>query len=124
MAFAVENLDVYRKALDFAEQCCRLSEQFGAGYRFLADQLCRASVSVPANLAEGSGRVSDRERTHFAVIARGSATECSPLIEIGRRCGQIHPDAAAELLGRLEEICRMLSGLINRYRGTPTPQRA
>lgn len=75
MAFAVENLQVYQKAVDFADEILASTERFPRGYSFLADQLNRASVSIAANLAEGHGRSTRRDRKHFFGIARGSIQE-------------------------------------------------
>ena len=49
MPFMFEKLDVYQKAVDFADQILAATEQFTRGYGFLADQLNRASVSIAAN---------------------------------------------------------------------------
>ncbi len=55
MAFAFEKLLVYQKSVDFADQVCDLTEQFPARYNHLADQVNRASLSIPSNIAEGNG---------------------------------------------------------------------
>jgi len=51
MAFSFENLQVYQKAIDFADEICSTTEQFTRGYDFLSDQLDRASLSIAANIA-------------------------------------------------------------------------
>lgn len=56
MAFMFERLEVYQKAVDFADEVAALTERFPRGYFFLADQLNRAALSVAANIAEGNGR--------------------------------------------------------------------
>ena len=113
MAFAFEKLHVYQKALDFANAACSLTREFPRGYFFLADQLNRAALSIAANIAEGNGRFTKAERKHFFGIARGSVQECVPLLELAERQGLLRPDRHAELKLALEEIARMLSGLIN-----------
>ena len=87
MAFALEKLVVYQKAVDFADQVCLRSENFTRGYGFLADQLNRASVSISANIAEGNGRFTKSDRKNFFGIARGSVQECVPLLA-GQLWGQ------------------------------------
>jgi len=84
-----EKLEVYQKAVDFAEQVCSLTEQFPRGYGFLADQLNRAAVSTATNLAEGNGRFTKADRKNFFTIARGSVQECVPLLDIARRRGLV-----------------------------------
>jgi four helix bundle protein len=113
MPFAVENLQVYQKAVDFADEVLATTEQFPRGYGFLADQLNRACVSIAANLAEGNGRFTKPDRKHFFGIARGSIQECIPLLELGARRGMIDSDQHERSRARLEELGRMLSGLIN-----------
>jgi len=112
MAFAFEKLLVYQKAVDFTDQICATTENFRRGYGFLVDQLNRASLSIPANIAEGNGRFTKADRRNFFGIARGSVQECVPLLELARRRDLLTPEQSAELKGRLEEIARMLSGLI------------
>jgi four helix bundle protein len=72
MAFAFEKLLVYQKAVDFADSICARTEQFSRGYGFLVDQLNRASVSIPANIAEGNGRFTKPDRKNFFGMACGS----------------------------------------------------
>lgn len=113
MAFAFEKLLVYQKSIDFADRVCALTEQFARGYGFLVDQLNRAALSIAANIAEGNGRFTMPDRRNFFGIARGSVQECVPLLEVARRRQLITPDMHAQMKARLEEIARMLSGLIN-----------
>jgi len=112
MAFMFENLQVYQKAVDLADQIATLTEQFPRGYYFLVDQLNRTVLSVAANIAEGNGRFTKPDRKNFFVIARGSAQECVPLLEIARRRGFIDDARHAELRTDLETIAKMISGLI------------
>ena len=108
-----EKLEVYQKAVDFADEVAALTEGFPRGYRFLADQLNRAALSVATNLAEGNGRFTKPDRRNFFTISRGSAQECVPLLEVARRRGLIGEEAALTLKDRLEVITKMISGLIN-----------
>lgn len=113
MAFTFEKLIVYQKAIDFADQVCSQTEQFSRGYGFLVDQLNRAALSVAANIAEGNGRFTKPDRKNFFGIARGSVQECVPLLELAKRRHLISESTHSEMKERLEEIARMLSGLIN-----------
>lgn len=113
MAFAFEKLLVYQKAVDFADSICAMTESFPRGYGFLADQINRASLSIAANIAEGNGRFTKPDRRNFFGIARGSVQECVPLLELARRRQLLAEEGHAQLKSRLEEIARMLSGLIN-----------
>ena len=112
MAFAFEKLLVYQKAVAFADAVCTLTRGFPRGYFFLADQLNRAAVSIAANIAEGNGRLTKPDRRNFFGIARGSVQECVPLLELASRQKLLETDRHKELKADLEEIARMLSGLI------------
>lgn len=113
MAFSFEKLLVYQKSVDFADAVCAATEQFHRGYGFLVDQLNRAALSIASNIAEGNGRFTVPDRKHFFGIARGSVQECVPQLELAKRRGLIDESKHAELKAQLEEISRMLSGLIN-----------
>jgi four helix bundle protein len=113
MAFMFENLQVYQKAVDFADRIASHTETFPRGYYFLVDQLNRAALSIATNLAEGNGRFTKPDRKNFFIIARGSVQECVPLIEVARRRGFITDADHSSLKADLEEMARMISGLIN-----------
>lgn len=112
MAFMFENLQVYQKAVDFVDRVSVLTESFPRGYYFLVDQLNRAALSIATNLAEGNGRFTKPDRKNFFTIARGSIQECVPLLEIACRRGFLSPADHLVLKESLEEMSRMISGLI------------
>ncbi|MFO8007219.1 MAG: four helix bundle protein [Candidatus Brocadiia bacterium] len=106
------NLDVYQKAVDFADQISALTGEFPCDYRFLADQLNRASLSIATNLAEGNGRFTKADRKHFFTIARGPVQECVPLPELAQRRELLQKGKHAELCAELESVAKMISGLV------------
>lgn len=112
MAFTFEKLLVYQKAVDFADRICATTEHFPRGYGFLVDQLNRAALSIAANIAEGNGRFTKPDRRNFFGIARGSVQECVPLLELAKRRGLLNETDHLALKAQLEEIARMLAGLI------------
>ncbi len=112
MAFIFEKLDVYRKAVDFADSICELTKDFQKGNYYLVDQLNRASLSISTNIAEGNGRYHKADRINFFRIARGSAFECVPILEICKRKKLIVANQNEKLKKEIEDICKMLSGLI------------
>ena len=112
MAFMFENLEVYQKAVDFADKACALTESFPRGYYFLSNQLNRAALSVATNLAEGNGRFTKADRKNFFTIARGSTQECVPLLELARRRKLLDETRHTSMRQDLETIGKMLSGLI------------
>jgi len=112
MAFIFENLDVYKKAIDFADEIYELTKDFPRGHYYLVDQLNRAALSISANIAEGNGRFHKADRANFFRIARGSAFECIPLLEMCRRRKLLGADTHSSLRLTLENIGKMLSGLM------------
>lgn len=112
MPFAFEKLIVYQKAVDFADKICAATSEFPKGYYFLRDQLNRASLSIAANIAEGNGRFTKNDRKNFFIIARGSVQECVPLLELAARRKFLDTKVHESLKNDLEEISKMLSGLI------------
>ncbi len=113
MGFMFENLQVYQKAVDFADRVFALTENFPRGYYFLSDQINRASLSIATNIAEGNGRFTKADRKNFFGIARGSAQECVPLLELARRRKLLDETRHACMREELETIAKMISGLIN-----------
>lgn len=84
----------------------------GTSARILRDQACRAVLSVPANIAEGSGKSSDREFARFVKIAIGSLTELESHLIIGEELGIISHDDYLPIMDRLIEVSRKLTGLL------------
>ena len=112
MPFAFEKLIVYQKALDLADRVFSVTCEFPRGYYFLRDQLNRAVVSISTNIAEGNERFTAKDRKYFFGIARGSVQECVPLMELAVRRNFIEREAHQTLCSDLQEISKMLSGLI------------
>jgi len=112
MPFLFEKLKVYQRSVDFAESMMTVTSEFPKGYYFLRDQLNRASTSIAANIAEGNGRFTKADRKNFFIIARGSVHECMPFLELALRKQLISKEQFDDLKKNLEEISRMLTGLI------------
>lgn len=79
----------------------------------LSDQMRRAVVSIPSNIAEGQGRNSDKEFIQFLSIARGSLWELETQIEICLRIGYIDQSLAIDTNNLIAEISKMLNALSN-----------
>ena len=106
-------LKVWQAGMDFVAELYRELENFPAQERFgLTAQLQRAAVSIPSNIAEGAARKSTRELVQFLHVARGSLSELDTQLEICLRVGHLERVAYDRLVGKLEEISRMLNGLI------------
>ncbi len=112
-----EKLEVWRKSVDFVVDIYKASENFPNDEKFgLTSQIKRASVSIPANIAEGAARTSNKEFLHFLSIAQGSASEVSTEILIAFRLGFLEENKYSDLLANLDEIGRMISGLSQHLR--------
>jgi four helix bundle protein len=110
--FRFEKLDVWRKAGDFADQIYDVTRSFPADERYgLTSQLRRASVSISSNIAEGSGRSSNKDFAHFVEIAYSSVMEVVSELYIAARQSFLTVDNRNKLCERAEELARMLSGL-------------
>jgi four helix bundle protein len=77
-----EDLDVYKVAIEFVAVALQIAGALPRGHGSLADQLKRASISIPSNIAEANGRTGLADRRHFHAIARGSATEAAALLDV------------------------------------------
>lgn len=77
----------------------------------LAQQLRRAVVSVPSNIAEGSSRRSTQEFLRFLNIATGSLAEIETQITAARMLGYLADNLEAELLEKCDEVSRIIQGL-------------
>jgi four helix bundle protein len=78
----------------------------------LTSQLRRAAVSVPSNIAEGQGGLSEKEFRYFLGQARGSLMEVETQIQIAQHLGYLRDGDIADLLQRCAEVGRILNGLI------------
>lgn len=95
-------LDIYRATKSFPKE-----ELFG-----LSSQMRRASVSIPANIAEGAGRESIPERLHFLQIANGSASELQYYLILSHDLSYLSAATFEKTSQDLAEIKRMLTGLM------------
>ncbi|MEZ6062737.1 MAG: four helix bundle protein [Planctomycetaceae bacterium] len=106
------DLLVWQKGIDLVSECYKLSGRFPRDERFgLTNQLRRAAVSVPANIAEVQGRGSPKAFLQFLWIANGSLTEVETHLAIAARLGFVSADDCTVPLALAEEVGRMLTGL-------------
>ncbi len=103
-----EKLDVYQLALEFLVIANNISGKYPRGYSSMGDQLKRASISIPLNIAEGYGRSSKPDRARFYDIARGSAHECGALMDASQLLNFINQDQLKEGKILLFRIVSML----------------
>ncbi|MBD2611095.1 30S ribosomal protein S23 [Nostoc linckia z18] len=108
-----EDLKVWQKGIDLVKQIYlrtkegELSKDFG-----LRDQLRRATVSIPTNIAEGFERYSRKEYLNFLNIAKGSAGEVRSLLRVALEVGYLDQPTYTQLSNQAMELSRMLSNQI------------
>jgi four helix bundle protein len=115
--FRFEKLDVWQKAIVFADSVCAVTATFPSDERFgLTNQMRRASVSVSSNIAEGSGRSTNPDFARFVEIAYASVMEVVSQCYIAHRQKMLGDDQVDTIKQQADELARMLSGLRNSLR--------
>lgn len=110
--FYFENLEVYKKGLSLSIDLCRMASDFPQKFSRIGSQLIGAGTSIPLNIAEGSDRLSNKEKSNFYKISRTSAFECIPILEICSKLSLMDEMHFQDFRNRIEEISKMLNGLI------------
>ena len=109
-----KNLQVWQKARVLNKEIYQITRSFPEDERFgLISQLRRASISVMANLAEGSGRKTEKDFGHFITMSYGSALEIESLLITSLDLGYLKEDEYNNLGEKINEVQRMLNGLGN-----------
>jgi len=110
-----KELKVWEKAHQWVLEIYRATGSFPTEERFsLIPQLRRAAASVPANIAEGCGRGSDREFARFLSIAAGSACEAEYHLVLARDLGYLDEATHGELDQKVNEVKRMLNTFVQK----------
>ena len=113
MAQPFQDLQVWHRAIEMSVAVYKLTEAFPKKELYgLASQLQRASVSVPSNIAEGRGRLTQGEFRHFLGIAQGSNYEVQTQLVIARKLGFAGQELLDEAESLSQEVGRMLSSFI------------
>ena len=106
------DLEVWQKAMDLVVACYQITKKFPKNEVYgLINQLQRAAVSIPANIAEGRERQHSKEFIQYLSIAYGSLAELETHIQIAERLTYIDMNQLKKLLDKTAEIGRMLNGL-------------
>ena len=106
------DLEVWQRSMKLAKRIYQVTQKFPSDERFgLTNQLRRASVSVPSNLAEGHARFGAGEFSRFISISMGSVAEIETQILLSTDLGYLTGELSREILEDLETIGKMLRGL-------------
>ncbi len=112
-----KDLNVWKKAIDLTVDTYKVVSDFPSDERFgLTQQIKRCVVSISSNIAEGAGRNNDTEFIHFLGIATGSSFELQTQIIISLRLDLLNSEKAEKLLLNIEEVQKMMHGLISKLR--------
>ena len=84
-----EKLTVYQTAIEFVILADEIIEHLPRGRAYLSDQLQRAALSIPLNVAEGAGEYAVDEKARFYRMAKRSATECAGVLDVCLRLGLV-----------------------------------
>ena len=110
--FYYRKLDAYQLAKTLALEIYKLVNTFPERERYgMCDQLRRAAISIPSNIAEGTGRFSIKERIHFLNISYGSLCETMCQMEIAKDLGYISQEAYSETEDLASRVSITISGL-------------
>ena len=111
-----QDLKVWQKAIELTTEIYSIVKQLPRDEQYaLSDQMRRAAVSIPSNIAEGRGRGTDKEFVHYLLMSRGSLWELSTQLVI---CERLHYLDQAQISGArqlITEISKMIHALANSF---------
>ena len=109
-----KDLIVWQKAVELVTEIYRATQRFPKEEMYgLTSQMRRAAVSVPSNIAEGQSRLTKGEFRQALGIAKGSLMELETQLAISQNLGYLTPAETQPLQERLNEVARLLNGLLN-----------
>ena len=110
-----KDLVVWQKAMDLTAEVYRLTKKLPKDELYgLTNQLRRAAVSIPSNIAEGNARGSQREYVRFLSIARGSKSEVETQLLLCVKLGYLEPSETESALALCTEVGKMLTVMISK----------
>jgi four helix bundle protein len=114
--FQFEKLIAWKKAKELTRSVYHLTDFFPQHEQYtLTSQIRRAAISIPSNIAEGSGRASVKEKNHYLEIAFGSLTETYCQLLIASELGYISNEDLIAVQPIFKETARLISGLRNSF---------
>ncbi len=114
--FSYQKLEVYHHASEWLALSSELIKSVPRGNSDLVQQLRRAALSVPLNIAEGAGKTSKQDKKRFYSIARGSVLECAALLDAMKILKLCDEEAIEKELKVLHDLASMLTALTLRWK--------
>ena len=112
-----KELTVWQKSMNLAAEVYRITKKLPKDELFgLTNQLRRAAVSIPSNIAEGNGRDTSKEYLRFLYIARGSRAEVETQLLLCVELGYLQDGEIKVALGLCTEVSKMLNTIISRFK--------
>lgn len=113
MGRSYKDLVAWQKSMDLVTGTYRATAGFPKDELFgLTSQLRHAAVSIPSNIAEGQGRLAEKEFRYFLGQARGSLMEVETQLQIAENLGYLQKEQTASLFQKCAEVGRILNGLL------------
>lgn len=113
--YSYKNLEAYKESKTLVKQVYALLKRFPREEQYaLCDQLRRAVISVPSNIAEGSGRTSAKDQAHFLEMAFGSLMEVDCQMDIAQDLGYVSSDELEVVSKQVRQVAALLSGMRNK----------
>jgi four helix bundle protein len=112
-----KQLEVWKKAVELAVEIHQITNAFPKSEAYgLTDQIRRATNSISANIAEGSGKFTEADFARYLSISLGSCKEVENHLVIAHKLGYLQEDGYQNVGGKVQEVGKMLNGLIKRVR--------
>ena len=104
-----EKLNFWKKSIELAKKVYLATTEISSDEKYgLISQIKRASVSIPSNIAEGSGRNSNKEFSHFLAVSLGSAFELQTQLILMKELNMLNYEKVDELINDVVEIQKMI----------------
>ncbi|WDT75296.1 MAG: four helix bundle protein [Candidatus Manganitrophus sp.] len=110
-----KKLDAWKLSVDLVTHLYKVTASFPKDEQYgLTNQIRRAAVSIPSNIAEGAARQTKKEFVNYLHIAQGSLSELDTQLEIAKQLVYLDPDQWKSLDEKMDRVDKMISGLIRR----------
>jgi four helix bundle protein len=112
-----KRLNAWKSAMELAVELYRMTDSFPSREAYgLTQQIRRAVTSIPSNIAEGAARQTKKEFVNYLHMVQGSLSELDSQLELANKLGYLKDDALTSMDGRMSQIDKMISGLIQHQR--------
>ncbi len=111
-----QKLEVWNASMELTTEIYNYTKNFPDNEVYgITSQMRRCSISIPSNIAEGSGRKTDKEFVHFLSIANGSSYELQTQIIVSKNIGYISEEVKDSLITKLISVQKMIYTLIQKF---------